>query len=424
MNSRRPKARRIPTTASSSEDESPSGKTVPVVKKAPRKPRPAVASSSSRLSFAGDSSAADDENSEPVFVPKKSALSRKAIERNAARKAGLTRGVEQLQLTPGAQRISYSKEYLEELKRGQSTDGPTPEEAAADGAVVVVDEDVDMMPAPSPPVHVDNDDTIMEDVSGMELAAPGLRKEIVVPDEGMVRVMKQRRKERAETEAKGGKDFILLNEAASEEDDEDDNRIVLRPKKKKESRLTRDDLLDDDDADFVEPDDKIMFSNSRRERKEAEKRRKQGIRDAIENAAEDDSDASGDSLREEWEREQVRKGAFTNLEHAQKGFEAELEAAAKNPPVVTALPKIGDVVKRLEAMLKTMEIRKAQTERQVEMLIAEKSEIREREEMVQKKLDEVGKVFGAEAGLNTPEPVVAERGLESFGDTPIRMSDV
>lgn len=438
MSSRRPKVgRRITTTAESSEDESSS----PTVIKALPKSRSKSKSHVSKITFPsvlpGDTSAADDENSEPVFVPRKSALSRKAIERNAAKRAMpiVARGVEQLDLggrTPGGGGVRYDKEYLEELKRGQQNNddgrkedvGPTVEEAMADGAVVVVDEDVEMMPAPPPPMDEgekeESEDADME----LDLARP--KDEILVPDEGIVRVMKQRRKERAERALREGKadDFISLDAMDSDQERGDDGvsrqQLLLRPKKKKESRLARDDMAEDEDlADYIEADDKIMYSGSKRERREADRRRKQTIKEALENAAEDDSDVSGDSLRDDFERSQVRAGAFGSAEHAQRGFEAEMEQLAKNPPVVMALPDIGDVVKRLEGALKALEIRKVQTMRQVEMLQAEKGEIAEREKMIQGKLDEFGKMVGKEAGEEKEREVKQDRGLESFGSTPI-----
>jgi predicted nucleic acid-binding Zn-ribbon protein len=107
-------------------------------------------------------------------------------------------------------------------------------------------------------------------------------------------------------------------------------------------------------------------------------------------------------------------------------LEGELEALARNPPTATQLPDIKDVVARLGATLKAMEIRKSSTERQIEMLIQEKKEIKEREEMVQTRLKEAGEQYEklkkeTNIGGAGPEGVV-DRGLESFGNTPIKVS--
>jgi hypothetical protein len=75
--------------------------------------------SSLRLSFGPDEASSTAEGGES-FVPKKSALSRKAIEKNAARKSGLAAGaigMERLNLTPGVEQPTYSKEYLIEEQR-------------------------------------------------------------------------------------------------------------------------------------------------------------------------------------------------------------------------------------------------------------------------------------------------------------------
>ncbi|KAI5846953.1 nineteen complex-related protein 2-domain-containing protein [Tricharina praecox] len=253
-----------------------------------------------------------------------------------------------------------------------------------------------------------------------------------IMDEGLVRVMKARRKERAAA-AKAG-DFISLHDDASDEDGR--NEIMLRPKKKKESRLARPDDFNDDDeiANYVDDEERVLLTNSKSARREQERRRKQAIRMTIAEAegADDEgaeSDLSRDSLVEEWERDQIRKGAFSNNEHAAKGLEGELEALARNPPTATALPDIEDVVARLVGTLRAMEIRKAQTARQIEVLVLEKRQIKEREEMVQTRLKEAAgqyeklrKETGIGGGGAGPEGI-ADRGLESFGNTPIRATE-
>jgi hypothetical protein len=393
------KPRKI-AAASESEDDAPS----PVVHKPtpPTKKKPG----STRLSFGVDPTDADA--SEPAtFVPKKSALSRRAMERNAAKRSvGL--GLERLSVA-AQERVEYSKEYLEELRRGQMVTPATEEE----------------------------EDAVMVDLNGEEIAdvdmadasalVPQPTSQTQIMDEGMVRVMKARRRERAAAAKAGVDDFISL-------DDDDNNRreIQLRPKKKKESRLARmEDFADDEEiANYVDDAEPVLLTKSKSARREQERRRKQEIRETIAEAegADDEgaeSDVSKDSLVEEWERDQIRKGAFQSKEGAPRGLDAELEALARNPPTVMPLPEMADVVKRLEATLKAMEIRKAQTERQIEALVAERREIKEREGMVQTRLKEAAEQYEKlrkETGLGAAgaEGVVpVDRGLESFGSTPI-----
>jgi hypothetical protein len=415
---RNAKPRKI-AVASDSEDDRPPVSTLPIRKKASaastptsesRPKKKATAAAATRLSFGGDPTDAD--TSEPAFMPKKSALSRKAMERNAAKKA---LGLENLSLTPpsaalGQERVNYSKEYLEELRSVQMVATPTAEGTESGEDAVMVDltgeeaADVDMAEA------------------GGSSAAVTTTGQTQIMDEGLVRVMKARR-----GRAKG-RDFISLHDDAS--DSEGGNEIMLRPKKKKESRLARAEDFNDDEeiANYVDDAERVLLTNSKSARREQERRRRQAIRETIAEAegADDEgaeSDVSKDSLVEEWERDQIRKGAFSSNDHAPRGLEGELETLARNPPAVMALPEIGDVVKRLEATFKVMEIRKAQTERQIEALVAERREIRGREAMVQTRLKEAAGQYERlrkETGIGGAGPEgVVDRGLESFGSTPI-----
>ena len=387
----------------------PSAQLAPLPFPRPRK-KPTAAT---RLSFGGDSTDAD--TSEPAFTPKKAALSRKAVERNAAKRA---LELEKLSISP-AERVTYSKEYLEELRNAQKV--ATPDLPAMDDDVVMVDLDE----AQAADVH-------MAEAGGPSaVAVVGGGGGVGIMDEGVVRVMKARRKERA-TAAKA-EDFISLHDDASDEGGR--NEIMLRPRQKKESRLARPEDFNDDEeiANYVEDEERVLLTNSKSARREQERKRKQAIRATIAEAegADDEgaeSDVSRDSLVEEWERDQIRKGAFSNNEHVAKGLEGELEALARNPPTVTALPDIGDVVARLVGTMRAMEIRKAQTEQQIRALELEKRQIKEREDMVQTRLKEAAvqyeklrKETGIGGGGAGPEGV-ADRGLESFGNTPIRVT--
>jgi len=406
FSTRRAKPRKIAIQdPESSESESPVVKK-PLPKKTPANVRPKP-KAPSRLSFGGAGDAADEENG---FTLKKSALSRRAMERSAAKKSLGAVGMEKLMIAPEQERVSYSKEYLAELKSAQMVATAATEE---EEEAVMVD--------------VGEDDAAIADLDGAVVVQTGESSGTQIMDEGLVRVMKARRQERAAA-AKAG-DYISLHD----DDDGGGGEIMLRPKKKKESRLVaRDDFADDEEiANYVDDAERMLLTNSKSARREQERRRKQMIRETIAEAegADDDvdgdSDVSRDSLVEEWERDQIRKGAFTT-EHAAAGLEGELEALARNPPTATQLPDIKDVVARLGATLKAMEIRKSSTERQIEMLIQEKKEIKEREEMVQTRLKEAGEQYEklkkeTNIGGAGPEGVV-DRGLESFGNTPIKVS--
>ena len=390
---RRPKPRRIAAAEDSDSDSAAS----PVVRKpataAPRSQKPKRPAS--RLSF-GDAVPTDsDAAAEPAFVPKKSALSRKAIERNAALKL-----LPEPAPAPAQDRVSYSKEALDELKSTQLVAS----EAVAgleelEGATIVDLPDVEMAGA----MTVDT--------------APAGTTGII--DEGLVRVLKQRRQTAAAALRAGADDYISLSADA----------LSLRPKKR-ESRLARpDDFADDEEiATFVDDAERVLLTSSKRAQREQERRRKAAIAATIDEAEElVDSDASRDELVDEWERDQIRKGAFASSEGAARGLEAELEALAKNPPTACALPDAGDVLARLEAAVAEMRLRMHRSESMVEALVREKDEIRAREEMVQTRLREAGEQYERlkiETGIGSAGPEgVVDRGLESFGNTPVRVAD-
>lgn len=256
-----------------------------------------------------------------------------------------------------------------------------------------------------------------------------------IMDEGMVRVMKARRAERAAAAKAGVDDFISLDVSG---DDDGRSGLVLRPTnktKKKESRLARPDGDDAEEiANYVDDAERVLLlpSTSKAMRRQQERRRKQAIADTIAEAeaggggddGDGGSDVSRDSLVEGFERDQIRKGAFAAA--GRRGIEAELDALARNPPAVQALPSIGSVVARLEARLHEVEMRKKLAERQVEMLLREKHEIREHEDNVQARIKEAGGKYEQlrrDASHANALPPAEDRGLESFGNTPIRAED-
>ncbi|PWW78827.1 hypothetical protein C7212DRAFT_349391 [Tuber magnatum] len=373
-------------------------------------------SSSLRLSFGPDASTADDEESE-VFTLKKSVLSRKASEKNAAKKSGLSAGaigVEHPNLTPSVNRPTYSKEYLEEL-RSNTPAIPLSQQADLEVEDVVVDMDVVGTDIPK---------------TDKNTASTGYRESskqgTVIPDEGWVRVMKARRAEKA-AKAKAG-DYISLNMGG-----DDEGGGILLKSKKKESRIQRagDNMYDEEELEKYVEDDGIVLGDKAAQRVYDRKRR-ENIRDAIREAEgvhddlmDMDSD-SRDSLAEEWERDQLKKGDFSNSSGG--GIARDLEMLSRQPPRVTPLPDLDDALRRLEETLAAMEFKKAQMVRQAEALQSEKQEISEREAMVQEGLqkasEEYEKLRGSlEIGGSGGGAGVVSRGLESFGNTPIRVAE-
>ncbi|CUS12171.1 unnamed protein product [Tuber aestivum] len=416
--SRRPKGRVVARDDESEEEEQTK------VVKAPLKStkqsqgnlaRPKVKKSSGvRLSFGPDTSTAGDEKSE-VFTLKKSALSRKASERNAVKKSGHSAGVigmEHLNLTPSADRPTYSKEYLEELR---SNTPVIPLSQHTD--LEVEDVDMNVVAADIPKKNKN---------TALARYGESSKQGTVIPDEGWVRAMKARRAEKA-ARAKAG-DYISLNMGS----DDGDGEILLKSKKK-ESRVQRADenMYDEEELEKFIEDGGIVLGGKAAQRAHDRKRR-ENIRDAIKEAegVHDDSmdmdSDSRDSLAEEWEKDQLKKGDFSNSSGG--GISRDLEMLSRQPPRVTPLPNLDDALQRLEETLAAMEFKKAQKVRQMEALQAEKQEISEREAMVQERLqkasEEYEKLRGSlEIGGGGGGAGIISRGLESFGNTPIRISE-
>lgn len=323
-------------------------------------------------------------------------------------------------MTPTSERPSYSKEYLEELKSNTSTKPVEEAEEAERGNGgndydMILDDDVMAV------VEAGNQRT----VARLGDVAPTGTTGIL--DEGLVRVFKARRAERS-TRSKAG-DFISLN--GDEDLDDGDDEILLKSKKKKSRLRGLDDGgFDDEEMEKYVEDEQIVLGGKLAQR-EQERRRREGIRDTINQAEginsddDADSDFSRDSLAEEWERDQIRKGVFSA--NVPGTVASDLKMLTQQPPNVTPLPNLKDALKRLEASLAAMEFRRAQTVMQVETLLHEKMEISQREGMVQDRLRKAGEEYEklrGELGMGDggSEGVVS-RGLESFGNTPIRVTE-
>ncbi|KAI5810665.1 nineteen complex-related protein 2-domain-containing protein [Pyronema omphalodes] len=376
------KVRKPITIDSGSEEETVVRKPVPKSKTASASstPKPKAA----KLSFG----TAEEDGETETFAMKKSNLSRKAMERNAARVVGME--------VRTAEHVSYSAEALAALRQEQVA-APIQEGEGLAG------DDIDMLEGATI-VSADEEENNGQLISTNDDSVPQIM------DPAYVRVMKERRAARAAAAKHDStaEDFISLTANG-------DNQLVKSSKKsKKESRLVKDDFNDMEEIENYAEDAGALLANpgSKSARREEERQRKAQIAEMI-------AEASDISEDEEWQKEQIRKGVFTE---AGPGIDGELEALAKNPPVAQPLPDVGEVVRRLEGMLKAMKLRKKQTEMKVEELLREKKEIAEREGMVQSRLKEAGEMYEklrAEVGGAGEGVTPVDRGLESFGNTPI-----
>jgi len=370
--------------------------------------RPAISSkskksSSQRLSFGPG----EGESNTEVFTPKKSNLSRLAIEKNAERKAlRASLSSDQLPFRAGASedRPTYSKDYLAELK---SSTPSTPKEL------------------PSLPASDDEETGQALDVTSKFGPLTKLSTTIssAIPTEAEIREKKERRARLAKEQ-----DYLSLDadDASEEEIDERTGRLTLHEKQKyPETRLVPDDEDIAEGFDAYVEDGKISLG--RKAEREAERKRRAEMADMIASAegVGSDVDASEDSEAERnaaYEAAQTRAGTYgTSRDRAAE------EQRPRTPPRITPLPDLGAVVEKLRTRLQGLEEARAARVRKMEELRAEKREMKEREVWIQAQLRETGEKYERlrfEAGLGAVNGIdgageggrlVVNRGLESLG---------
>ena len=364
---------------------------------------------SSRLSFgpgeiiSGDAAEAleDDE----TFTPKKATFGRRVIEGNSVRKSLPLR-------TPDDDddRPTYSKDYLNELK---SSTPSTPKDLLAREPAV--------------------EDEVMLDASELEGAVIVDENfgstSAVIPSEAEIREKKERRARLAHE-----KDFISLN------DTDDDRRqlSLLTRKREKETRLVREDEdLGEGFDEFVE-DGRVSLG--KKQEREARRRHRKEMADMIhqaEGSSGNESDDSEAAIRADFEAAQTRAG-MDGLHKPNDNLEF---SAAQIPSKITPLPVLSECLERLQATLSTMEQELAKRQKKLEESKQEKQEIAVREAEVQELLKQAGARYAAlkadtNGAVADPQslvdahnhgfaaPLMGDRGLESFGNTPTIRPDV
>jgi hypothetical protein len=359
-----------------------------------------------RMSFGpGETDDGEDGETSAVMTPRKP-LGRQAIERNAERKTlRPAMSSEQLSFRAGNEdRPSYSKDFLAELK--QSTPS-TPKDVSSQQAI----EDEE-------PVRS------LDMITKFGSTATSRVADSVIPTQAEIKEKKERRARLAQE-----KEFISLNASDSEEERRE---LLLRPKEKyTETRLVREDEdLAEGFDDYVE-DGKIALGRKaeREERRAKRKEMEEMIAQAEgvdDEAEEDDSEAE---RNEAYEAAQTRAGTYGQS----RGHEQQ---RPRTPPKITAVPELGSVLARMREGLQGMRDAKAAKIRKLEELRAEKKEIAEREVWIQAQLKEVGERYEklrVEAGMTDAvnggdgakagKKMIEQRGLESYGGTPIAVSE-
>lgn len=416
----------------------------PVVKTASfkKKKRPA----SSRLSFGvGDIISGSDaeELEEESFTPVKKPLARKVTEGNVKKTNArlplpMRARDEDEDGDSGMGRPTYSKDYLKELKSSQATamkelaevevgggEEPFLDASELEGAMIVDSQG--------------NGDTV---------AGLGASTSSTIPTDAEIREKKERRARMARE-----KDFISLN------DDEPDGgrttSLLPRPAKA-ESRLVREDEeIMEGFEEFV--DDGRVALGQKQEREER-RRRKKEMADLIQQAEGSTDDASDDSdaeRRAAYEAAQTRAGMDGLHKHDDDAAAARDEHQV--PPRITPVPVLSECLERLQRTLSTMEVELSKRKRKLEDAQRERADILKREQEVQVLLTQAGQRYAAlkaDARVKEVEVEVGDvkglvdrsdemarerewerdrigggggggdRGLESFGNTPVGGGEV
>ncbi|KAL2756698.1 hypothetical protein ACRALDRAFT_1075560 [Sodiomyces alcalophilus JCM 7366] len=386
-------------------------------------------SSSSRLAFGQSRDTSDDNGGASSATPKKTTtLGQKALENSAVKKSSAFS--QRLPLrrfeSDDDDRPRYSKESLAELqnstpRRPQGESVSTPHGQAADemeldaseleGAVIVNDGEYSGALAATAPTHKT---TILTDAQIQE--------------------RKQRRSRLAQEQEQDG--FISL------ENEYEDGPIVAKPSS--DTRLVpEDEDLGEGFDDFVEDGG---LSLGKKAEREARDRRRREMAERIQEAegnSEEDSDDSEAERRAAFEAAQTRSGmdGLAKPQVARRPDESLLQA----PPKITPLPELEGCLDGLRVTLQNMEAELREKRARVAELKDEKTAILKREGEVQSLLDEAGRKYNAalggrgavgpsalEAGASPARQIqnaglselAVERGLESFGTTPNRRSDV
>ncbi|KAF8424608.1 nineteen complex-related protein 2-domain-containing protein [Tirmania nivea] len=405
--------------ADSSDEEAATAAPVVIKKK------PASSTPTATLSFTEPPDAADK-----PFAIRKSALSRKALERAAA-----ARSLPLSQQDDGddAQEKGtlYSKEYLQEL-RSETPSTPTPFQAE-EGEVDVVCEAAEVL---------GGDALGTFSKFGTAARSPQDSGGTAIPDPALVKALKARRAAeaaRVTTTASKSKLQEYISLSASEDDDR-------QAQGKKPSRLVRAEILDEDDeelATFIHDPStstsaahpsRLVLTNALSSRAGAlqeEKLLRRGqIQEALLDISSSDSSDTGspnasgddgDGLAQDWHRHQLQIATGSSLD-GKDDPTSSLDARLRyQPPTIPPVPGLDSKLQWLHEVLGEMARVRDGLVARVEEVRREKEDILRREREVQEGLGRVGEEYmrlgggwkggGGVQGMGRG----LERGLESLG---------
>lgn len=344
----------------------------------------------------------DDSSTSAVFTPKKSNLSRQAVEKNALRKAlASSLSSEHLPYRQTDDRPSYSIDHLNELKNSTPS---TPKDLKS-------------------LTETEDPETKTLDLAAKFGSTLAMYQDGIIPTDAEIREKKERRARLAKEE-----EFIKL----SDDDNDSDNETSLPSRKQKsETRLVRDDEEIAEGFDEFVEDGRIALGRKaeREQRRRHEAEMRQLIQEA-EGSSGNDTDDSEAERRAAYEVAQTRAG-MDGLK--QNGGTGSQPRRPRTPPKITPLPSLSACLERLRANLSDMQNSRMQKVRRMEELQKEKSDIKTREVEIQELLKEAGEKYEklrAEMGISGDHNVgtnvrmlikdeTPSRGLENLGDVPM-----
>lgn len=379
--------------------------------------------SSLRMSFGpgGTSMTEDDGDTAPaIFTPKKSNLSRLAVEKNALRKTlAASISADRLPLRQTDGRPSYSKDHLNELK---SSTPSTPKDLRSQSDIEDQESNALDLAAKF------GSDLIVQDSSPS-----------AIPTDAEIREKKERRARLAKEQ-----DFVSLDDdddgAAGKDEDEDgsnDEQSLLPYARQKPDKIGETRLVQDDE-DIAEGFDEFVSDGhvalGRKAEREQKKRHEAEVRDLIneaEGAGSDGSDADDSEVERNaaYEAAQTRKG----MDGLHRDEEERVKPRRpRTPPRITPLPTLSGCLERLKGQLAAKQYSLGIKERRLEEIKKEREDIKTRQEEVQRLLKETGERYEklrAEAGTDgqTSNGVgngamvgvegMARRGLENLSES-------
>lgn len=346
-----------------------------------------------RLSF-GPSDQGDTADLSFVATPKKSGLSHQALMNRA-------KNLPMRSFAGESEEPKYSREFLQEL---QSSTPTTPARHPT------TESDTDML---------DLDDSELEGaviVESKELSHPTRKDEATrILTQAEIEEKKSRRHKLATALNEDGEDYISLDDRMSD---------------KKNTRLVpEDEDLGEGFDEFVEDGGVALGKKAERDRRRAQRNAMADLINEAEYESESDSEAEQIAAFEDAQTQAAMEGLKSKDPSVNK-YQSMSELV---PPKITPIPDISECLARFKATLKVIEEDLHMREIQLESWRKERLDIDERQQELQIKLAESSekyKVLLPDLGTSTDDksplyPLLpAERGLESFGNTPLRQNTV